>query len=778
MYDQNFNKLKPKSKLLACVASIALVTPFGGVLAQEQEEVITDQIVVTATGREQNIQDIPVAVTAIGGEEIKARGIYDLIDLAQVAPSLSTEASAGVRFTTLYVRGIGTTALNPGFEGAVGTFIDGVYRSRSGHANSDLSDVNRVEVLRGPQGTLFGKNTSAGVINIITNKPEFDFSGGTRLSVGNYNLFRSESFVTGPITDELAFRISATTNNRGGVVEDINTGDNYNDRNRWSAKGQLLWEPNDDLDLRLIGDYRYADESCCVAVFDEVPAGFTSGVLAGALGAYQPVGVEDHASLNIGAYNTAPTEAVEDYGLSLEANWETDLGKLTSITAFRRNVLDGAVDPDHSDADILAPLAEFERYNTFTQEVRFSGAFGKLDWLIGGFFFDESLRRGSDLGYASQTGQYVSILSPAFQLGPVDPSLFGPQIAAAERSQQDSDGWAFFTHNIVDVTDRLTLTLGARYLKENKEATVIVNDAPIDSFVNQPLCGTVFAIVALDVVCGNVSWNQQRSEDAVTGTAALSYAITDNHNLYASYSRGYKAGGFNLDRQGVQSIPTQGGAIVDSAQFEEEEADSYEIGLKSVIGDDFGTVNVALFYTDFSGYQLFNFSDDGLRFFVDNLDKVVSKGVEVETSFDIAEGVNIYGGATYSQTEFGKDLTPSNIVFPGEQVLSAPKWQGSAGFAVDRQILPGARGLANVNVFFQGPTILDRTPAVQDLYAVVNAQVGIANLDDTLRVSFWVRNAFDEFAAFRRIATPFEFGNFSAYGIDPRTFGATLETRF
>lgn len=779
----NTRKYGARLKGVSSAALIALTgggTVIGGGYAHAQtpasvddsgnieRESVQEKVIVTANRRESNLQDVPIAVTAVSGEQILERGVYDLNDLSKVAPSLKVETTSSSATTTISIRGIGTAGLNPGFEAAVGTFVDGVYRSRSAHANGDLFDIERVEVLRGPQSTLFGKNTSAGVLNIITSKPEYEFGAGGRVLVGNDDLFRTDGYVTGPlIEDQLAFRVSASNQDRDGFIEDVVTGQTYNDRNRWSAKGQLLWEPSSDLSFRLIGDYRQVDEVCCVGVYDEV--GPLGPLLSGVFGAFQPDGSFDAVEQLSGAYNTAPFESIEDSGVSLEANWDTELGEFTSITAFRRNTSDQTIDPDHSDANILAPLDQFERYNTFTQEVRLSGTWNSVDWLAGAFYFDENLSRGSELGYAADTGLYVSLISPFGEV----PSDFPPVTATAERSRQDNDGWAIFTHNIIDVTDKATLTLGARYLKENKAATVVINDAPIDTFVDQPLCSTTFATLFLDVVCGNLSWDQTRSEDAVSGTASLSYAFSDNVNAYVSYSRGYKAGGFNLDRQAVQSIASQGGVLADSAQFDEETANAYDIGVKATTLNGRATVNGALFYTDYGGYQNFNF--DGLRFFVDNLDKVISQGVEIESTLEVAEGISAYAGVTYAETKFDESLTPSPTVFPGKPLIGSPKWQGAAGFTIDRPVSSKVRALANVNVFFQGPVLLDRSPSQQNLYAVTNGQIGIANADNTVRFLLWSRNIFDERSKLNRFGTPFQGGNFTSFVGEPRTYGLSLE---
>ena len=246
-----------------------------------------EEITVTATKREANIQDVPIAISAFSGDDLQRRGIQDLEGLQQVAPSLiaytsNSESNGG----TLRIRGMGTTGNNAGLEAAVGTFIDGVYRSRSGQAFSELLDVERVEVLRGPQGTLFGKNTSAGAVHIITAKPEFDFNGHASYTIGDFNYDKGTLGITGPLVQEkLAYRLAAMFSQREGYYKDVDSSDKFSDRDRWSIKGQLLWTPTDTMDVRLIYDYADRDESCCPAIFKDLgPTAPAVGAWAGSWG--------------------------------------------------------------------------------------------------------------------------------------------------------------------------------------------------------------------------------------------------------------------------------------------------------------------------------------------------------------------------------------------------------------------------------------------------------------------------------------------------------------
>src|SRR5256885_9561131 len=239
------------------------VTPQAQAAAQTQE----DQIIITARGRRQVLQDVPIAVTAVGGDEMKNSGATDIRQLNQLAPSLLVSSTGSEANGSARIRGIGTVGDNPGLESSVAVFIDGVYRSRSGIGLNELGEIDRIEVLRGPQGTLFGRNASAGLINIITKKPRFEPEVYGEATVGNYNLKRLSGGVTGPLSDTIAARLDAVWVKRDGFYNDPANHTTVNNRNRFFTRGQVLFQPDSNLSIRLIGDYTWRRERCCGAVY-------------------------------------------------------------------------------------------------------------------------------------------------------------------------------------------------------------------------------------------------------------------------------------------------------------------------------------------------------------------------------------------------------------------------------------------------------------------------------------------------------------------------------
>ncbi|MGZ8287000.1 MAG: TonB-dependent receptor, partial [Allosphingosinicella sp.] len=396
-------------------------------------------IVITAQGRTQILQDVPIAVSAVSAQSLQNSGASDIRQLNQLAPSLLVSSTGSEANGSARIRGIGTVGDNPGLESSVAVFVDGVYRSRSGVGLNELGEIERIEVLRGPQGTLFGRNASAGLIHVISKKPNMnEFEGFGSLTYGNFDYIRADAGITGPIGDTLGFRLDGVYARRDGFYDDINNGGDVNDRNRLFLRGQLLFQPNADLSVRLIGDYTRREEACCGAVYLDRDFNPSIGnlnepanpILVG--GAVNPNGnniinvLRDLGTPAI-AFNdpfsrdiyVTPGRTYEgdtrDWGLSAEVNWDIGTNAtLTSITAYRDYVSGQPGDIDYSPVDILyrSPVnGGLERqFKTFTQELRLQGnAFGdKLDWLVGAYFADEALTVTDNLRFGAQYGRFAT----------------------------------------------------------------------------------------------------------------------------------------------------------------------------------------------------------------------------------------------------------------------------------------------------------------------------------------------------------------------------------
>jgi outer membrane receptor protein involved in Fe transport len=499
---------------LVCTAAVLTAVVPALARAQEFEEAqpATDasedsfqgnEIVVTATKREQTLQDVPVAVTVTTAQVLERAFIRDIKDLATVVPSLRVGERQNANNTNFFIRGFGNGANNAGIEPSVGVFIDGVYRSRSAAQIADLPDVERIEVLRGPQSTLFGKNASAGVISIVTQKPKFDFGGNIEASYGNYDAIIVKGVVTGPVSDSLALSVSGGYNKRDGFQRNLGTGNRTGERNRWFVRGQALFEPSDSLSVRIIGDYGKIDEICCAVV--NVKTAAATGILTGPLGGR--VNTPDQRYDGIVYTNFDSTNRIKNYGVSGQVDYELGPAKLTSITAYRRSVTNTNFDSDFTSADLLrGSNVGFIGLKTFTQELRLTASFvDKFDLLIGGFYFNEKVNQSTHLEWGTQarpfadalvrslTGNAQSIpgLEGLFGALSGNPALYTNRFFAAgqgidEAYRMKDKNFSLFSQLDFHVSDRLTLTGGIAYTNDKKRYSTNVVSSDVFSNLNLP----------------------------------------------------------------------------------------------------------------------------------------------------------------------------------------------------------------------------------------------------------------------------------------------------
>ncbi|HEU4498210.1 MAG TPA: TonB-dependent receptor, partial [Sphingomicrobium sp.] len=774
----------------------------------------TSEIVVTATRRNEALSDVPLAVSAVTAETLQNSGANDIRALTQVSPSLlvsstSSEAGAGVA----RIRGVGTVGDNPGLESSVAVFIDGVYRSRTGVGLTELGAIDRIEVLRGPQGTLFGRNASAGLISIITAKPKFRTEVGGELTVGNYDLRRAEAYATGGLSETIAARIDGVWMKRDGFLEDVISGRDINDRDRWMLRGQILFEPSSDTSIRIVGDYAKRDEECCGAPY--LPAFDYTGTeqpstIAGIERALGGI-ISDDTFERETAITPGRTyrSDVKDYGLSGELVHDFGWAELTSITAYRYNKYIRGQDADFNNLDILFREDDgsaFNRFKTFTQELRLQGeAFeGKLDWLIGGYYANEKLRVDDNLSYGEDYARYANciIALNAFAASPLipdsilapgaSPTCFNPLVATGVRDslvtafnaapigsaaagalagqittlgafaalnnpalapffpaipfgvsppfgtsgfsnlatalgfpgltlngqaiddtwKQTSNNWALFTHNIFDITDSISLTVGARYTHEKKKLSADLSDTNqiCTIFSSSPSLAALQALPCVSPsIPGGFSEEDSKSEGKLSGTVVLSFKPTDNILTYLSYSRGYKAGGYNLDRAAllrsggngaVCTLPGQNGcggafASLEDLEFKPEINDALELGAKyNGIGID---VNVAVFRQLFRDFQLNTFN--GLNFVVENINSCKDDLGDLDEDFNSATGVCEDDDTRAGVKSTGVELEVFTRPF---QDLS---WNAGLVYANTRyrDDLVGADGRAMTSALFQLP---------------------------------------------------------------------------
>lgn len=658
--------------LMACSA---LTTP---AFAQDEEAAATsarddNTIIVTATRRAQDVQDIPIAVTAVSQQQLDNQGVFNIQQVSQLATSFtSSTAQVASGSVVLRIRGVGTTSNNIGFESAVGIFIDGAYQSRPGVALAEMVDLERVEVLRGPQGTLFGRNTSAGALNITTARPDVsEFGGFVNAMYGNFDEISLQGAVNVPVVqDTLAVRLTGAYRKRDGfltVVDQAGTtiGDT-NNVDQFLVRGQIGWDTSSGIRGRLIGDYSESRNSCCGAVeMYQSPLVTASAYAAVGLGLnggngqpsvattpFDQAGFERAINNRVVAANQVPDAKFTNYGITGEIEVPvSDNADIIAIGSWRRFESREAYDSDFTARDIFNVGANLE-IETFTAEVRFQGEGlgGKLNYMIGGFYSDERIDQTVDFLLGPDFGRNVGALlfvPTGGALGPEPLTLFTgidpTGTASTNRFQQSAKSYALFTHNTFEVLDGLEFTVGARYSWERKSGGFT------QPFNNNQICPGTLGALGAGAIPGALAgpfialgcfgftapadlpqaaalplvrtFQTQFNDEELIYTFNLNYAINNDVNVYGSFTHGYKAGGINLD-----TTAAVGGA---NPVFDSEIVDAYEVGIKSRFLNDAVTLNVAAFHMDFTNFQVLEFT--GTAFETFNVPLARSTGVEIES---------------------------------------------------------------------------------------------------------------------------------------------------
>ncbi len=825
--------------LMACSA---LTTP---AFAQDTEDgpVAKDDnvIIVTATRRAQDVQDIPLAVTAIAPQQLEAQRVVNIQQIAALAPSFTaSQAQLASGSVVLRVRGIGTTSNNIGFESAVGIFIDGAYQARPGVALSEFVDVERVEVLRGPQGTLFGRNTSAGALNITNVRPDVtEFSGFVNAEYGNFNEKSLQGAVNVPIVeDTVALRLTGAFRERDGFLDVVDrTGRKIGETNsvdQWLVRGQIGWDTESGLRGRII----------------LVTGGAFAAVGLGANGGNgQPVvatarddqGAFERAMDNrIVSANFAPVADIDNYGVTGELEFPiSDNADLIFIGSYRKYQSFENYDSDFTALDIFNVPGLNLEIDNWTAELRLQGeaAEGKLNYMVGGFFSDEQIDQSVSFQLGADYGENVgALLFPATMgaLGPNPLTLFTGVDPAGTRNtnrfQQDAKSYAIFTHNSLEITDGLELTVGARYSWEDKSGgftQTSVNNAICPATLNAIGAGTGPAVVpaalrptfvalgcfgftapanlpqaaALPLVR---TFQSDFKDEELIYTVKLGYEFSPYVSSYASFTHGYKAGGINLD--------TTAAVLGADPTFLSEEVDAYELGLKAQTPGGGLTFNVAAFYEEFTNFQVLEFT--GTAFATFNVPIAETRGVEIESVLRPADGLTLNLAATFLEASYPDDCAGTQtsvqvVALCGNDLTNAPQVVALAGAMWEKPIndtmefflagqvrlegdqrtstqaiiLPtvaagSTQAQVKAAVDASAPIIAD----IQDGKAFVNLRAGLRFAEGKYAIEGWVNNLTDEVVRGVTFNTTLRgsgaANSRSAFTLPPRQYGVTLRAKF
>ncbi|MGI9202771.1 MAG: TonB-dependent receptor, partial [Woeseiaceae bacterium] len=594
----------------------------------------------------------------------------------------------------------------------------------SAAALSDLPNLERVEVLRGPQSTLFGKNASAGVISVITALPRQELGGSADLSVGNYGQTIVKGEISGPLSDTVGFGLSANMNQRDGYFDNLEDGSEYNERDRWGVRGQLSMYPTDNISLRLIADYDEIDELCCGV--GNLINGPTGAVVIGVGGNLVPENVFSDS----GYLNLNPRNQVENSGVSLQADFDLANSTITSITAFRNVSRVEDADVDFTSADIVGSNFSDTDLDTFTQELRWASTGGEnLDWMIGAFFFSEDVTYDTALNYGSDARLYADLLAGQLSgsgmpgslatleaaLGGLPPVFFANGTGVVENAGQDNTALSIFGQIDWFLNDRTTVTLGLNYTQDEKDAFVrqpvntdafaavdfvavgaaqifagleamdpgnpanlptaqFLSTVPCDATTG-PACNPLLSFQSVQVLLPFVDYpnaveNGNSDDNEVTWTARIAFDVNDQVNLYASAATGFKATSWNLSRDSrpfpadIAAIESGGLAVpnlVSGTRFAgPEESTVYELGLKARF--DQGAINLALFDQSIEGFQSNIFT--GLGFNLANAGKQSATGFEFDGTYYPTENWQLTLAGTWMDPVFDSFVGASGVTGP------------------------------------------------------------------------------------------------------------------
>lgn len=766
--------------LVGLVFGLQLLSSF----AQAQ---VIEEILVTAQKRAQSIQEVPISMQAMSGEFLHQSQVIDLRDLQTFVPSLRISTTSNPRNAVISLRGVGTSGVNAGIEQSVAVYIDDVYYVRPSSAIQDLVDIASVEVLRGPQGTLYGRNNSVGSIKVMTQAPTEEFESQALFAMGSNNLRRASGFVSGSLSDTLSARLSVFTRDRDGYDKNTflnslgrNNSETLNGEKSYGLRGQLAWAV-DATDARLIVDYAEKETTCCTPDFKIVTPGliaFSDRVVAG-------TGDQNRAFDNFENFDNRlqsfvpPRSVEENYGLSLTVNHDFSSGwlegsTLTSVSSYRKSRIRADQVPTGLPMDLLYSN-DTESTTTASEELRITSPLGEsIDWVAGIYlYYQESTF--DTLTYFGPDFQYTVL---AMGLG-FDPAVnSGPQQGASLDGVIETLSYSGFAQGTWRPTDRLALTAGARITRDKKDGSVING--------NNSTAPAVIAALPTSV------FDRSRSDTEVTWQFNAEYAVAENALIYATASKGFKSGGFNARRlrEGTQF------------EFESEVVKNYEIGLKSSWLNERLISNFTLFRMPITGFQSSKQNPQGTGVIVDNVGDLRQQGVEVELQARPLDELTLSASLTWLDSEYtdfdegpcaisggGPPSTtlPGACDLTGLRIDGAPKWSASMVGTYQAPLPNTAMSwFARAEFRFVDEHFQDQnlaTQSLQDSYQVWNFRLGLSGADERWRITGYVENAFDKGYALATLQTVFggpigATGSYVTFNGPPRTAGVEAMVRF
>jgi iron complex outermembrane receptor protein len=679
---------------------------------------VLEELIITARKREQNLQDVAVGVSLLSGKALAEAQLQNAAELTALVPTLNLQASSGPGTSSFNIRGIGTRSFAAGVEPSVSTMLDGVVMASSGMSFIDLVDIERVEVLRGPQGTLYGKNASGGVVHMITSDPTQELSGVVAVTAIEQDEYRLDGTISGPITDHLSFRLTGNRVDDGGWATNAFDGKDINNSESWTVRGKLLWVVNEDLEFLWSSDFSDSECNCTALSVRSIMASASQEALLEELLPVVPA--KDSQDVN----NDQETYSdVAASGHSLTVNWSLADYQLTSITAWRDWENESIVDFDRRPTNPLSlsfPVLPFSEQEQFSQELRLSSE--PADWgsfVLGAFYFDHEKKGGRAIS--------TELAAPIFPPG-----------TQTVQSDFSSENYAVFGEVSISVAANWELTLGGRYTRDKLE------------FYEEQLGTHAIVFPSEAIISDNID------EDNFSPKIALQWNASDRSMLYASYVKGYK--GPALDFASIQS----------EQRVDAETSDAFELGLKSNWLNGRLVLNVAAFYAQYEDFQADSYVDTNDQdrlpgtFILVNAGEVSTQGIELEIIGQPTDRWTVFGGVAWtdatiedfpggpcSSGEIVRGDCPDGFIdLSGGQVPTTPEWKLTLNTTYTWQpeqvpfnVVLGASVRAQDDVLYG----ISQDPYnVQDAYTVFDASLTFVGRERGYRVTAFIKNLFDK----------------------------------
>ncbi len=708
---------------LLSTAALMAVTP---AYAQDSETKTTlEDIIVTAQKRETNLQDTPIAITALSASDLSDRSALRIEDVASAIPNIYIDQRS-LRSQAIAIRGLSADLNNPGLDQSVGIYIDGVYLGRATPGNASLFDLERIEVLRGPQGALYGKNTIAGAINYISKLPDSTLRGSLQAGYGNYGAWSARGVVSGPIAgDTVAGSVAVSVDQRDGLTKNLVTGNRLDDLDSIAGRATLVFRPSDTVEIVLRGDI---SRDRAFAVASDIS---DNGVFAGS-----PLADADPFDRTV-MQEFDSTVRRDVWGFSGDLNWDLGGGTLTSISAYRGFKWRNLSDNDNT-ALFMLNSGIAEKQSQFSQELRYAGTTGALDFVVGGFYFHQSLDTVA-----------TSIVGP-------DLGVYPDPVTGTVSGDVTTRSIALFGQGEYHFTDALSLSVGMRYTDERKSL--------VHSQVGDP-----FELLLATYPERKV----KRSEDNFSPSVSLNFKASDDVLLYGSYARGFKSGGFNA----FSITPTS------NAPFDPEYVDNYELGLKSTLWDGAGRLNIALFWMDYRDLQVNQLLlVSGVpRYETSNAGRARSRGLEAEFAVQLAPGIELAANYAFLDAKFTdyKNATLAGDDYTGNHLPGAPRQSGSISLQYDNPVSDDWNLFGRVEVVGRGRIFFAvDNDFDQGAISLLNMRVGLHTPDGPWGIYLWGRNLTDQTYATDHYASPIIPGQVGHVLANPRMYGVEVKFNF